>query len=259
MINDDEVDRTGGPRINKTYYLFGQTFPLWGKRDLQHQAALHALEAVRGQERSTRDELDERIKVAFAQYYAVSRGIAINADIARLARQMTRAAIARYSQAEGSQAAAILAGAEETRAATEAVRLEGDRRAAIARINALLARPAEAPLSTPQALRPIPAVLPPIAAMVERAKAGNPQLWSLQAEISRPTRSASWRAKPGIPMSRSPPARSSAPTGRPVSPPRCRSLYPPATGAEERRRAGGRCQFRCGAAAAGCHYGADRR
>ncbi|MGA8195476.1 MAG: hypothetical protein WB902_19120 [Acetobacteraceae bacterium] len=31
MINDDEVDRTGGPRINKTYYLFGQTFPLWGK------------------------------------------------------------------------------------------------------------------------------------------------------------------------------------------------------------------------------------
>ncbi|MGA8195475.1 MAG: hypothetical protein WB902_19115 [Acetobacteraceae bacterium] len=113
----------------------------------------------------------------------MNRGIAIDADITRLARQMTGAATARYSQAEGSQAAAILAGAEETRAATEAVRLEGDRRAAISRINALLARPAEAPLAAPQVLRPIPAALPPIATLVERARAGNPQLRSVQAEI----------------------------------------------------------------------------
>ena len=26
LINDDEIDRTGGPRLNKTYYMFGQTF-----------------------------------------------------------------------------------------------------------------------------------------------------------------------------------------------------------------------------------------
>ena len=59
------------------------------------------LKRCAGRSGSTRDELDERIKVAFAQYYAVSRGIAINADIARLARQMTGAAIARYSQGRG--------------------------------------------------------------------------------------------------------------------------------------------------------------
>jgi outer membrane protein, heavy metal efflux system len=216
MINDDEVDRTGGPRINKTYYLFGQTFPLWGKRDLQHQAALHALEAVRGQERTTRDELDERVKVAFAQYYAVNRGIAINADITRLARQITGAATARYSQAEGSQAAAILAGAEETRAATEAVRLEGDRRAAISRINALLARPAEAPLTAPKALRPIPAALPPIPTLVERARAGNPQLHSVQAEIRQADTQRQLAGKawyPDVTITAGPIQRANGPTG----------------------------------------------
>jgi outer membrane protein TolC len=133
---------------------------------LQHQAALRAVEAARGQERVTRDQLDEQIKVAFAQYYAVSRGIAINADITHLARQMTRAAETRYGQGQGSQTAAILATTEGTRAATEAVRLEGNRAAATARINALLARPLDAPLVAPLALRPLPSALPPIAALV---------------------------------------------------------------------------------------------
>lgn len=216
MINDDEVDRTGGPRINKTYFMFGQTFPLWGKRDLQHQAALHGLEAVRGQERATRDQLDERVKVAFAQYYAVSRSIAINADIARLARQMTGAATSRYSQGQGSQAVAILAAAEETRTATEAVRLDGDRRAAVARINALLARPADAHLAAPIALRPIPANLPPIVSLVNRARAGNPQVQSAQADIQqaeaqRRLAGKSWY--PDVTITAGPIQRANGPTG----------------------------------------------
>jgi cobalt-zinc-cadmium efflux system outer membrane protein len=216
MINDDEVDRTSGPRINKTYFMFGQMFPLWGKRDLQHQAALRAVEASRGQERVTRDQLDEQIKVAFAQYYAVSRGIAVNADIARLARQMTRAAESRYGQGQGSQTAAILATTEGTRAATEAVRLEGNRAAAIARINALLARPAEAPLVAPLALRPIPPALPPIANMVERARAANPQVFSAQAEIQQAETQRRLAGKawyPDVTITAGPIERQNGPTG----------------------------------------------
>jgi cobalt-zinc-cadmium efflux system outer membrane protein len=216
MINDDEVDRTSGPRINKTYFLFGQTFPLWGKRDLQHQAALQALEAMRGQERATRDQLDERIKVAFAQYYAVSRSIVINADIARLARQITGAATSRYSQGQGSQAAAILAAAEETRTATEAARLDGERHAAIARTNALLARPAEAPLAAPIALRPMPANLPPIASLVDQARAGNPQLLSVQADIQQAETQRRLAGKawyPDVTITAGPIQRSNGPTG----------------------------------------------
>src|SRR5260221_10213886 len=42
----DEVDRTGGPRINKTYLSIQQEFPLWGKLDLRHAAALAARHAA---------------------------------------------------------------------------------------------------------------------------------------------------------------------------------------------------------------------
>jgi cobalt-zinc-cadmium efflux system outer membrane protein len=216
LINDDEIDRTGGPRLNKTYYMFGQTFQLWGKRDLQHQAALQAVEAARGQERVTHDQLFEQIKVAFAQYFAVTRGIAINADIARLARQMTRAAESRYGQGQGSQSAAILATAEQTRAATEAVRLEGNRVTAMARINALLARPIEAPLVAPLALRPIPPILPPIATMAERARATNPQLSSVQAEIQQADTQRRLAGKawyPDVTITAGPVQRQVGPTG----------------------------------------------
>src|SRR6266851_9197156 len=44
----DEVDRTGGPRINKTYLSIEQEFPLWGKLELRHSAALAAVDAARG-------------------------------------------------------------------------------------------------------------------------------------------------------------------------------------------------------------------
>jgi outer membrane protein, heavy metal efflux system len=216
MINDDEIDRTSGPRLNKTYFMFGQTFPLWGKRDLQHQAALQAVEAARGQERVTRDQLDEQIKVAFSQYYAVSRSIAINADIARLAQQMAKAATLRYGQGQGSQSAAVLATVEQTRAATDALRLEGNRAAAVARINALLARPATAPLVPPVLLRPLPVALPPIPTMVARARAGNPQLSSLQADIQQADAQRRLAGKawyPDVTITAGPVTRQVGPTG----------------------------------------------
>src|SRR5205085_6858942 len=65
----DEVDRTSGPRINKTYLSVEQEFPLWGKLDLRRSAALAALDAARGREQAAAAELDEKIKIAFARYY----------------------------------------------------------------------------------------------------------------------------------------------------------------------------------------------
>src|SRR5260221_10747726 len=75
----DEVDRTGGPRINKTYLSIEQEFPLWGKRDLRHSQALAAVDAARGRERAAQLELDERLKVTFARYFAATQALAINA------------------------------------------------------------------------------------------------------------------------------------------------------------------------------------
>lgn len=179
----DEVDRTSGARINKTYLSFEQEFPLWGKRELRESAALAAVDAARGQERAAAAELDERIKVAFARYYAASEALAVNADVARVARQMARTATERYGQGVGPQRDAINAETEAIRAETEAARLESDRRTAAARLNALIARPVGAPLAPPRMLRLLPASDPDVDALLERARARNPRLFASSAEI----------------------------------------------------------------------------
>jgi len=159
----DEVDRTSGPRTNKTYLSFEQEFPLWGKLDLQRSAAQAAVDAARGREQATAAELDEKIKVAFARYYTASHALIVNRDIARLAAAMAKVAKERYAQNLTAQTDAITAEAEITRTAMETARLEAERRAAAGRLNALLARPP--------------------AALLDRARTANPRLFTGAAEI----------------------------------------------------------------------------
>jgi cobalt-zinc-cadmium efflux system outer membrane protein len=179
----DEVDRTGGPRINKTYLSFEQEFPLWGKLDLRRSAALAAVDAARGREQASAAELDEKIKVAFARYYAASQALIVNRDVARLAGAMAKLARERYAQNLSAQTDAITAEAEITRTAMETARLEAERRSAAARLNALLARPPGAPLAEPKELRRLPPPEPPLAALLDRARAANPRLFTSAAEI----------------------------------------------------------------------------
>ena len=179
----DEVDRTSGPRINKTYLSVEQEFPLWGKLDLKRSAALAAVDAARGRELAAAAELDEKIKTAFARYYAASQALRVNHDVAQVAASMAKVAKERYAQNLGVQTDAITAEAEMTRAAMETARLDGDRRTAAARLNALLARSPAAPLAEPKELRRLPPSEPPLAMLLERARAANPRLFTGAAEI----------------------------------------------------------------------------
>lgn len=191
------ADRLDDPTITDsyTYYkdpnvfsahtvMLTQAFPLWGKRDLRRQAALADVDASRGRERAAQDDLDERIKVGFAQCFLLTRDIAVNRDLAELSRRMKAAATIRYGQGGGDQAAVIQVLGEETAAKTEAVRLEGARAAARARLNALVGRPADAPLAEPARARPMPTVEPVLAVLVERARAGNPTLSASTAAVA---------------------------------------------------------------------------
>jgi outer membrane protein, heavy metal efflux system len=161
-----------------------QAFPLWGKRDLRREAALADLDAARGREQAARDALDERIKITFAQYYVASRALAVNQDVIAVTRGMRSTAEARYAAGTGDQAATIRALGEETSANIETARLEGDRAAAREVLNALLARPANAPLADPLRLRPVPTRGLDIASLVERARGGSPSLTASGAEVS---------------------------------------------------------------------------
>src|SRR5438046_6903917 len=58
----DEVDRTSGPRINKTYLSIEQEVPLWGKLELRRSAALAVVDAARGRGRAAEAERGERLQ-----------------------------------------------------------------------------------------------------------------------------------------------------------------------------------------------------
>ena len=160
-----------------------QAFPLWGKRSLRREAALADLDAVRGREQAARDALDERIKVAFAQYYVASRAVAVNREVIAVAGSMRAAVEARYAAGRGDQPAVIKALGEETAVEIEAARLEGDHAAAREVLNALLARPGGARLAEPLRLRRVPAADLAIASLVERARGGSPALAASGAEV----------------------------------------------------------------------------
>jgi outer membrane protein, heavy metal efflux system len=164
--------------------MLSQSFPLWGKRSLRREAALADVDASRGRELAAQTELDEKIKIAYAQYYLTSRDIAVNQEIAELARRMRKAATARYGQGGGDQSAVILAAGEETTAKLEAARLEGEKSAVRARLNILVGRAADKPLVDPERLRSLPATEPDFAALIARARTANPTLAASTAAVS---------------------------------------------------------------------------
>jgi cobalt-zinc-cadmium efflux system outer membrane protein len=160
-----------------------QAFPLWGKRDLRKQAALADVEAARGREQAAQNELDERIKVAFARYYVAVRALAVDREVIALTESTRRAAAARYGAGRGDQPAVLQALGEETAARTDVARLEGDRDTARAQLNALVARGAEAPLAEPLRLRSLPASGVTVTTLLERAQGNSPTLAASSAEI----------------------------------------------------------------------------
>src|SRR6266481_4883486 len=168
-ITSDEIDRTRGPRQNKMYYTVEQEFPLWGKRDLKRAQAGADVARTQADARMTEAELIEKVKVAFAQYYQADQTIRTTEDLHRVVHDIARVARDRYAQGRGSQQEVYKAEVENSRLATELVRLDARKQSAAARLNALLLRPIDAPLAQPLKLRALPsaAALAP-AALMER-------------------------------------------------------------------------------------------
>ena len=163
--------------------MVSQAFPLWGKRDLRREAAQADIDVARGRELAARDELDEKIKVAYAQYGVLTRSISVNREVQDIARRLRIATEARYAQGGGDQAGSIRSQGEETSAKLELTRLEGERTATRARLNTLVARRADAALVEPR-FAASTTVVPATAVLLDRAKAGNPTLSSQTAAIA---------------------------------------------------------------------------
>jgi cobalt-zinc-cadmium efflux system outer membrane protein len=169
--------------VGSTRYTLTQDLPWFGKRDLRRAVAGLEADAARGRAMGTWSELAARIKTTHALRYYHHRNQDLSREILDLLVRLEQVAQARYANGLAPQQDVIRAQIEQTSLKSELLALDSEGRQMDARLNALLARPAAAPLAAPRQLRPLP--LPAqldSATLQERVRASNPLL---QADGSR--------------------------------------------------------------------------
>lgn len=171
-------------RVGSTKYTVVQPLPFWGKRDLRRDAAAAAAEAAQGQAGLAWNDLAARIKGGYAQSYALARQIDLLREVTALIERLEGITRVRYAGGLAPQQDAIRVRVERTALRNELVQLETEYHHAQSRLNALLARPAHAPLAEPVRLRPLPspATLDYVA-LEERLRGRNPQLFADDARL----------------------------------------------------------------------------
>ncbi|HYK79413.1 MAG TPA: TolC family protein [Micropepsaceae bacterium] len=183
-LDDPTVSLSRDEGFRQTMLSVSQEFPLWGKRSLRRGVAEANARSVRDRQGSLQRELEEQLKVAFAQYYAADRALAVTHDIHTLLDSLSETVRTRYAQGLPSQSDAIRADLERTKINSEFFMLERDSEAAKAKINALIGRSADSPLAQPTALRGVPpAQSLVLASLLIRARDQNPMFAMAAADI----------------------------------------------------------------------------
>lgn len=170
-------------KVAATRYTLSQSFPWWGKRDLQRSVAESEADRSTAQIDVSRRELRARLKMAYGEFFYVHKGLAVNNELAAVAERMEQLARARYAAGLAPQQDIIKAQLEITSLHAERLSLASETRQIEARLNALLSRPADAPLNPPKSLPLASQALPALAAIEAKALAHNPQIRSLRAQV----------------------------------------------------------------------------
>ena len=187
-------------QVGSTRYLAMQSVPFWGKRDLKREMAEAEAMQAQGRASLTWAELSAKIKTGFTQYYLVTRSEKLTQEIFELLTRLEGIAQSRYATGLAAQQDVIRAQVEQTGLRRDLVMLETDHHHAMSRLNTLLQRTPGAPLDEPQRLRPLP---PPdkleIAALEDRLRMKNPQLFTMDAQVTAAEKNRSLALKDRYP------------------------------------------------------------
>lgn len=169
-------------QVGDTKYTLMQPLPFWGKRDLKRDVASAEATQAEGRAADTWAEVAARIKTLYAQYWLTGQSLQLTRENIELTRRLEQIAQARYAGGLAAQQDAIRAQLERSAMDAELVGMESEFHHLMVFVNAMLARPSNAALAEPMALRPIPARLDG-AALNDRLLAANPQLAIESARI----------------------------------------------------------------------------
>ncbi len=184
-LDDPTLNLSRDQGFRQTLVSISQDIPLWGKRGIRTDVATAEADASRARERSVAKDIEERVKVTFAQYYEADHAIRVTRDIHDLLHAVSVTVRTRYSQGLVNQSDAIRAELEQTRLIVNLSALEEAEQTAKAKINALIARKADAPLAQPLVLRKTPSTASlSLDELMVRARGSNPMLAASRAEIT---------------------------------------------------------------------------
>ena len=170
--------------VGSTRYTLTQDLPWFGKRDLRRAVAGFEAEAARGRVMGSWSELAAKIKTSHALRYYHHRNQDLSREILDLLARLEQVAQARYANGLAPQQDVIRAQIEQTSLKSELLALDSEGRQMDARLNALLARPASAPLAAPRQLRPVPQPEQlNSSTLQDRVRAANPQLLADDARL----------------------------------------------------------------------------
>ena len=171
-------------RVGSTKYTLLQDLPWYGKRDLKREIAELDAEEAQGRLRGTWTEISAKLKTAHAQLYILHRNEQLAHEILDLMVRLEKIAQVRYAGGLAMQQDVVRSQVEQTGMRNDLIMLENEGNMLRVRINALLARPANAPLAAPDVLRPIPAPAKlDYATLEDRVRGRNPLLFAEEARI----------------------------------------------------------------------------
>lgn len=163
-------------QVGQTRYTVLQLVPLGGKRSLREDAARADADATGERIAQVRLDLHGQLRMAFVDYLSSFEKERIDRDLLGLLQDIEQVALTRYAAGATPQQDVIKAQVEQTRISAELIGIGKERADSSSRLNALLARPANAELQTPTEWPAAPEGAMDFATMSARAERQNPTI-----------------------------------------------------------------------------------
>lgn len=135
--------------VGSTTYSLKQPIPLWGKRGLAREIAGQQADAVQLERDATALRLLAQAEQAYVRYWHARESVVVVDRLIELLGQVEQVARVRYSLGVAAQQDSIRAQVARTTMQRERIERLAMRRESAAMLNAVLGRPADAPLAEP--------------------------------------------------------------------------------------------------------------
>jgi outer membrane protein TolC len=160
-----------------------QTFPAWGSRDARARAAAEDAGSAQDASRARYQNVAAQVRRTFATYYKADQELRLHLEHVGLTSRVLELAKVNQRTGHGSLQDVLRLELELTRLHTDVARIEREQRSSKALLNALMDRPADAPLGPPEDLSVTPAT--DVAALEKNIDANRPEVTAGARSIRR--------------------------------------------------------------------------